>query len=210
MQRLFYLIVFLPIVFAAPALNANPLNQATRLLENISMQRLHQQQSQPGVIIEPFKSDGCSGGLSESWKTLASLWPEFANAIGDEPPWEYCCTAHDRDYWRGESIEGFDKRLASDTKLRQCVIQSGDDQGASIANRLGLSLSEVKEVFNLTAELMFHAVRIGGGPCTGLAWRWGHGWPGCDEEIVPLSEDLEMATIPVDWESSVRKLQSED
>ena len=41
----------------------------------------------------------------------------------------------------------------------------------------------------MTAELMFYAVRIGGGPCSGLAWRWGHGWPPCDSEPEPAGDE---------------------
>jgi len=26
-------------------------------------------------------------------------------------------------------------------------------------------------------------VRVAGGPCTGLDWRWGYGWPDCGEDI---------------------------
>ena len=37
-------------------------------------------------------------------------------------------------------------------------------------------------------ELMFIAVRIGGGPCTGLAWRWGHGWPPCSLDLQPATD----------------------
>ena len=32
----------------------------------------------------------------------------------------------------------------------------------------------------MSADMMYRAVRIGGGPCTGLPWRWGNGWPGCN------------------------------
>jgi len=153
------------------------------------MERLHVQQTRPGVTIDEFRSDGCSGGLSESWKTLARVWPEMARAIGDQPPWEACCVAHDHDYWRGESVDGFEKRLQADTRLRQCVERTGQEQSSTIAQRLGVERAEIDEIFGLTAEMMFYAVRIGGGPCTGLDWRWGHGWPPCGEDAEPAPED---------------------
>ena len=177
-----YLIALL--LCASPA-SANPIDQAARLIEEANMERLHVQQTRPGIFINAFKTDGCSGGLSDSWRTLAKVWPEWARAIGEIPPWESCCVAHDRDYWRGEAIDGFDKRLQSDHVLRQCVVLTGQQQGGEIAARLGIPQDDVIEVFNLTAEMMFHAVRLGGGPCTGLAWRWGHGWPPCHAEPEP-------------------------
>jgi hypothetical protein len=188
------LLVLPSLLFPAQS-EANPLDEATRLFEQANLKRLHAQQSRPGVSIDTFASDGCSGGLSKNWKILAAFWPELAHAIGAEPPWEQCCVAHDRDYWRGESINGFDKRLQADVELRQCVEQSGQEKSAAIAQRLGISQAEVVEVFNLTAELMFHAVRIGGGPCTGLDWRWGHGWPPCSFAAEPISDSLELVEL---------------
>ena len=185
--------LLLLLLLGVTPLQANPLDRAARLLEQAGMQRLQAQQSRPGVVMETFRSDGCSGGLSDSWKTLAGIWPEFARAAGEAPPWEHCCVAHDRDYWRGESIDGFEKRLQSDRELRQCVIASGQEQAGDIARRLGAERAQVIEIFNLTADLMFHAVRIGGGPCTGLAWRWGYGWPPCAGELEPPPDHLEMA-----------------
>lgn len=174
---------------------ANPLDEAARAIEEVNMERLHAVQTRPGVTIDEFRSDGCSGGLSESWKTLARVWPEMARAIGDEPPWEACCVAHDRDYWRGESIDGFEKRLRSDTRLRQCVENTGREQSAAIGQRLDIPRTEIDEIFELTAELMFRAVRLGGGPCTGLDWRWGHGWPRCGGDAEPAPDAPEL--IPV-------------
>ena len=166
------------------------------MIEEGNMERLRAQQARPGVVIEAFRSDGCSGGLSESWKTLARIWPELARAVGDEPPWEACCIAHDREYWRGDTSHGFEKRLQSDLELRYCVERTGRSRSAAIAGRLGMSRAEIAEVFDLTAELMFYAVRVGGGPCSGLAWRWGHGWPPCAADAGPASGHLELVAIP--------------
>ena len=181
------LIILLPLCSTAAI--ANPLDEAARLLEETNMQRLHTQQTRPGIVIDEFRSDGCSGGLSDSWKTLARAWPEMARAIGEQPPWESCCVEHDRAYWRGESIDGFEKRLQADNRLSQCVEETGQQRGGEIARRLGLSRAEIDEIFSLTAELMFFAVRLGGGPCSGLEWRWGHGWPPCGSAAEPASDD---------------------
>lgn len=190
--------LLLALLLCATAPNANPLDDAARLFEEANMEWLRAQQSRADIVIDKFRSDGCSGGLSDSWKTLARAWPEWARSIGEAPPWESCCIAHDRDYWRGESINGFEKRLQADLELRQCVEQSGQEQSADIARRLGIPQADVVEVFNLTAELMFHAVRIGGGPCTGLAWRWGHGWPPCGDEASPDELLVRFPAYPAD------------
>ncbi len=169
---------------------ANPLSDAARILEQFNMQRLNEQQSLAGASIDVFRSDGCSGGLSAAWQTMAESWPEFAQAVGKAPPWEYCCTEHDRFYWQGDSVDGFEKRLQADNQLKHCVEQSAITHSAAIAQRLDLVETDVVDVFNLTAGLMFRAVRVGGGPCSGLAWRWGHGWPQCGSDTIPLDPKL--------------------
>ena len=189
-RQLKYLLI-LPLLYSMTA-DANPLDEAARLIEEANMERLLAQQTRPGASIDAFRSDGCSGGLSESWKTLARIWPEMAEAVGELPPWEDCCVEHDRAYWRGEAVDGFEKRQQADLGLRQCVEQSGQDKAAEIAARVGIATEEVVEIFDLTAELMYHAVRIGGGPCTGLAWRWGHGWPPCVLDVEPAGGSLDL------------------
>ncbi len=109
--------------------------------------------------------------------------PRLCPLAGDKPPWEHCCVDHDRRYWRGETEAGFDKREKADAQLRQCVRQTASDEGAAIAARIGLPQEEVITLINLTGDLMYQAVRVGGPPCTGLPWRWGHGWPPCSEAI---------------------------
>lgn len=158
---------------------ADPLDEAVEALERQQMRWLSEQQNKPGVVIDDFRSDGCSGGMSETWTFTAEVSPKFAERVGKHPPWEYCCVAHDRHYWRGESISGYEKRRQADEELRQCVRQSAISQGKDLSISLGLSEQEVTEMINLTADLMHTAVRLGGGPCTGLPWRWGHGWPKC-------------------------------
>ena len=82
------------------------------------------------------------------------------------------------------------KRLRADRALRQCVVETGRQQAGIIAQRSGLARDEVIRAFDFAAELMYRAVRVGGAPCTGLAWRWGYGWPNCDSDSEPLRDDL--------------------
>lgn len=92
--------------------------------------------------IKPFTTDGCSGGMSWFWKT-------FFRKL---PPWEKCCIAHDKAYWRGGTKE---QRKKADRKLQECVTKKGYP-------RMG--------------KLMYHAVQLGGSPLLPLPWRWGYGY----------------------------------
>jgi hypothetical protein len=62
--------------------------------------------------ITPFKSDGCSGGISWLWQNIA----------GRKPPWEEHCVEHDKAYWRGGDREA---RQQADLKLAAGVTKSG-------------------------------------------------------------------------------------
>ncbi|MCP4472765.1 MAG: hypothetical protein GY815_19160 [Gammaproteobacteria bacterium] len=163
----------------------NPLDAIAESLEREQMARLAAQQKRPGIHITVFRSDGCSGGMSQSWSVLADTLPLFTDYAGSEPPWEHCCVAHDRDYWRGETRDGFEEREQSDVRLRACVVETGEQRGADIAETLSLPQTEIVDMIKLTGELMYQAVRLGGGPCTGLSWRWGHGWPKCSASLEP-------------------------
>ncbi|WP_222937578.1 hypothetical protein [Spartinivicinus ruber] len=87
---------------------------------------------------------------------MSALWNLFEHS----PPWENCCILHDKVYWQGGTAK---QRLQADYTLKQCVHQAG---------------------YPLIADLMYHAVRTGGGPCTRLPWRWGYGWPHCPSNII--------------------------
>jgi len=177
--------LLLLVICPAGLVAQTPLDAAFEALEREQMTRLAAQQKRPGIHITVFRSDGCSGGMSQSWSILADALPIFADYAGDQPPWEHCCVAHDRDYWQGETQNGFEKRQQSDVRLRACVRETGEQRGAELAETLSLPQAEVVEMINLTSELMHQAVRIGGGPCTGLPWRWGHGWPKCSASLEP-------------------------
>ena len=181
--RLFTLL-FLALLLPA-SVAQNPLDEVVESLERKQMQRLAAQQRRPGIQITAFRSDGCSGGMSQSWQQLSETVPGFTRHIGERPPWEHCCVEHDRRYWRGETRDGFEMRAQADEELRQCVHASGQENSARLAESLELSTEEVIALFHLTGDLMYQAVRLGGAPCTGLDWRWGYGWPDCSEPLEP-------------------------
>lgn len=148
-----------------------------RSLENRLLARLELAQKE--ARLNDFTTDGCSGGMSEGWTFLARALPRFAEKFGERPVWEDCCIAHDRSYWRGESAEGFDRRLRADEELRRCVREYGPRLAPELSARHGLPEETVISIFSTAGEIMHQAVRVGGKPCTFLPWRWGYGWPQC-------------------------------
>ena len=186
MRKPLRLLILLPLALTPLLLWAqNPIDAVAAALEREQMLRLAAQQQRPGIIIGRFQSDGCSGGMSQTWSFLAETLPSFADYAGDQPPWEHCCVAHDRDYWRGETHDGYEMRQQADARLRACVRSTGRQQATEIAITLNLSEAQIVDSIHLTADLMYQAVRLGGGPCTGFAWRWGYGWPQCSAALEP-------------------------
>lgn len=59
---------------------------------------------------KPFKTDGCSGGMSWFWRTFK----------GGPPPWEGACETHDREYWDGGTAA---ERYDADLEL-MCEIEN--------------------------------------------------------------------------------------
>lgn len=138
----------------------------------------------PGAELTPFVSDGCSGGLSVGWSFVSATFPPIARHHGNLPPWEHCCHAHDRLYHGGapaaaDARASFDARREADEELRRCVIEVGAERTEDLANAYDLSHDEIATLYRTIAEIMYKAVRLGGGPCTRLPWRWGFGWPQC-------------------------------
>jgi len=154
-----------------------------RTTEVPRMQRLAALQSRLPVPIVPFASDGCSGGLSAGWSELARTIPDLAARLGPRPPWEACCVVHDRVYWHGLGAGGYQRRLTADRALRQCVLDTAAAHRENWARRLAIAPARLDDLMRGVAEAMFLAVRVGGGPCTGLPWRWGYGWPPCNSEL---------------------------
>jgi hypothetical protein len=157
----------------------HPLLQIERDVEEWQMSRLAQVQAEPLNKLAPFTTDGCSGGLSDGWSSLSKLFPAFKTKFGDAPPYEACCVEHDRAYWRGETEQGYRKRLQADETLRACVMEYGKQHRQAFAKEFAVSEETVEKNFSLTANLMYHAVRLGGQPCSYLPWRWGYGWADC-------------------------------
>jgi hypothetical protein len=134
-----------------------------------------------GAVLSPFQTDGCSGGLSDAWRLIANTFPDFAVAHEEKPPWEACCVTHDRAYHIGgadpEPKLSYAARLTADTALEACVISEGDTRAND--GFYDADDADVRKAYAGVARLMYLSVRVGGGPCTGLPWRWGFGYEQC-------------------------------
>jgi len=164
-------------VVALPAQAQSWLAEGAREVEELRLQQLRTIQTEGEIT--PFSSDGCSGYQSKNWELLAEALPGFKQRFGDKPPWENCCVAHDKIYWRGSVVDGFTKRKQADQTLRQCVADTGSEMAAELSQKFASSEDNVRHTFSVTAELMYKAVRLGGQPCSLLPWRWGYGWDNC-------------------------------
>jgi hypothetical protein len=138
------------------------------------------------ITINGFTTDGCSGGLSAGWEILAVEFPEFAARHGALPPWQECCVIHDRQYHSGgaethSASESFKRRKQADLDLKYCVMETGLLRSAVLQEMYHLTEQQVTDVYTAISELMYRAVRVGGLPCTEQPWRWGYGWPACNQ-----------------------------
>ncbi|MCA0869204.1 hypothetical protein LCL97_00055 [Seohaeicola saemankumensis] len=133
--------------------------------------------------LTPFVTDGCSGGMSDAWRLVADRFEGFAEVLENEPPWEACCVTHDRAYHDAGGAttpeQSFDARLEADRTLRSCVSEMGTDRAEELAPQYGVTPDQVAAGFRTVAGAMYLAVRFGGGPCSGLPWRWGFGFDQC-------------------------------
>lgn len=153
------------------------LDESLRDFEELRLRQLLtvQQGREPA----PFTTDGCSGKLSDGWKLVAENLPAFAGPFGEKPPWESCCLIHDKVYWQGAAVDGYEARKRADRELQQCVVATGEEQAPQLSLRYGIPEAQVRQAFAVAAEIMYRAVRIGGQPCSLLPWRWGYGWENC-------------------------------
>lgn len=139
--------------------------------------------ARPGSQLTRFESDGCSGGLSDVWRLVADQFPGFAEAYQSAPPWESCCVTHDRAYHNGvdapDAKASFVARLVADRVLEACVVEMGITRRQEFAAVYGITADQVETAFVTIGGAMFWAVRLGGGPCSGLPWRWGFGYRDC-------------------------------
>lgn len=135
----------------------------------------------PDTALSAFQTDGCSGGLSDAWRLIANTFPAFAEAHEQEPPWEACCVTHDRAYHTGGADpapqKSYAARLMADAALESCVITEGDKRAED--GFYDADPDDVRQAYAGMARLMYLSVRVGGGPCTGLPWRWGFGYDQC-------------------------------
>lgn len=130
-----------------------------------------------------FVTDGCSGGMSASWASSAELFPELKERYGALPPWQDCCVTHDQSYHIAggaqTAAQSYDAREEADQDLRACVIANGESRKEELALRHNVSPDSISTAYMAMAEAMYRSVRLGGGPCTGLPWRWGFGYTNC-------------------------------
>lgn len=140
-----------------------------------------------GRSLDAFTTDGCSGGLSKAWGTVSDRFPAFAKVHEKTPPWEPCCVIHDRSYHSAgganEALESYALRLSADQALRECVLGTGHERSADLSAKYALSEDQIHAAYEAIANAMFDAVRIGGLPCSELAWRWGYGHPHCPKTV---------------------------
>ena len=149
-------------------------------------------ESRGDAMPTPFETDGCSGGLSSSWRLVADTFPKFSALYEEHPPWEHCCVTHDRAYHNAggarQASASFDARLSADDALRACVKEHGQTHADEYAERYDMTPDQIRSVHSITGEAMYMAVRFGGGPCSGLPWRWGFGYSGCSVFALPARE----------------------
>ncbi len=167
--------------------------EAQDLMRNVEMPAHRALMDSVGnAALIPFETDGCSGGLSSSWRLVADTFPKFSALYEAHPPWEYCCVAHDRAYHNAggalRAEDSFDARLSADDTLRACVRAHGETHADEYAARYDMTPDQIRSVHAITSEAMYMAVRFGGGPCSGLPWRWGFGYPGCSIFAPPARE----------------------
>ena len=161
------------------------LDALERKLQMGRHEQLVEVRARPDSMLTAVTTDGCSGGLSVGWEYMATKIKYVQDKHGDRPAWESCCVTHDRAYHEAgkastDAKESFNARKAADTILKTCVLETGTNRSAVLAKEYGLSEKETELLYIGIANLMYRAVRIGGMPCTGLPWRWGYGWPGCE------------------------------
>lgn len=62
--------------------------------------------------MKPFETDGCSGGMSATWRKM----------FGTPPPWEGACVKHDAKYYAGGTYRD---RVKADLQLMKDVSNQG-------------------------------------------------------------------------------------
>ncbi len=168
----------------APVAPNPTLDAIERRLEASRHERLLSRIAENTTAMNDFTTDGCSGGLSAGWEQISARFPEFALQRGEQPPWQECCVTHDRQYHAGgagtfSASESFERRKEADLALKACVVDTGVRRSAADQGSDEPTDAQVSTLYEVIAELMYRAVRVGGIPCTDRPWRWGYGWPPC-------------------------------
>jgi hypothetical protein len=183
---LFIAACLLPSLWCAlPALAEGEIatGKLSHALEISSHRWLAEVREAPDTRLAPFTTDGCSGGMSSLWTFIAEHYEAFAEAHQGIPPWQDCCVTHDRTYHSGgvdpDPEASYAARVAADEDLQRCVTATASDRDLVLRELYGMTNAQVRRVYAAIGAAMFHAVRLGGGPCTGLPWRWGYGYPNC-------------------------------
>ena len=176
--------VFLVLASGAAAQDLSDLAiEVGRAVELPAHQTLMKMVGKEDTVLAEFTTDGCSGGMSAVWTYIAANFPAFAEVHSNAPPWVNCCVVHDRDYHGAGAAEdaeaSFDARLASDENLRACIEATAQLRKQELAKAYETDEKTVIETYDAIARAMFHSVRLGGGPCSGLPWRWGYGYSQC-------------------------------
>ncbi|MEP2532543.1 hypothetical protein [Shimia sp.] len=155
----------------------------TERLEIWRHARLQATRNDHASVLAEFTTDGCSGGMSAAWETVSTIFPNFALAHEQHPPWEACCVTHDHAYHLGgendDPVASFEARIAADQALKICVIETSKLRSLDLQQQYDVSEQQVTWAYERIAKGMYDAVRLGGAPCSGLPWRWGYGWPQC-------------------------------
>jgi len=187
-----FLLTLLLMLFPAEKSGAGQEDESRSMIDNLERKleldrhgQLETKKSDPDSILMEFTTDGCSGGLSVGWTYLAERIEHLQSVHGERPPWESCCVDHDKLYHKAGTretpgVESFELRREADSTLRMCVRQTGINRIPELRDEYDLSAQEIEFLYGAISDLMYHAVRIGGIPCSGLPWRWGYGWPECD------------------------------
>jgi len=171
----------------------------SRMLELRAHRALMARIAGSGAKLSAFETDGCSGGLSDTWRLVADQFPDFAETFQELPPWEFCCVIHDRAYHNAGGAKtpeaSYGARLVADRALEQCVAEVGVANRDQMAMTYGTTSDQVVSAYGVIAGAMYLAVRFGGGPCSGLPWRWGFGFADCS--ILATSRKSEETAPPV-------------
>ena len=132
-----------------------------------------------GAELAPFTTDGCSGGMSWVWSRAVRSFPDLGSLNGQRPEWEMCCVTHDVAYHDASGTtranDSYFARLRADQDLRICIREIGTQSNAGEPTPKG----DLRALYERLSDAMFWAVRFGGEPCSGLAWRWGYGFADC-------------------------------